>query len=87
MHAFTFSLPTQIVFGPGTETETGKLIAGQGCHRVLVVYGGQSAVRSGLIAKVQASLTRRDWSRTPLAGSTPIPGCFKSGRAWKRRRQ
>lgn len=30
MHAFTFSLPTQIVFGPGTETETGKLIAGQG---------------------------------------------------------
>lgn len=47
MHAFTFSLPTQIVFGPGTETETGKLIAGQGGHRVLVVYGGQSAVRSG----------------------------------------
>ncbi len=52
MHAFTFSLPTQIVFGPGTEAEVGKLIVQQGGHRVLVVYGGQSAVRSGLIAKV-----------------------------------
>ena len=77
MHAFTFSLPTQIVFGPGTETETGKLIAGQGGHRVLVVYGGQSAVRSGLIAKVQASLTQAGLEQDTFGGIHPNPRLFQ----------
>ena len=30
MHAFEFSIPTQIVFGPGTEARTGELAAGLG---------------------------------------------------------
>ena len=77
MHAFTFSLPTQIVFGPGTETETGKLIAGQGGHRVLVVYGGQSVVRSGLIAKVQASLTQAGLEQDTFGGIHPNPRLFQ----------
>ncbi|MFQ9480854.1 MAG: iron-containing alcohol dehydrogenase [Oscillospiraceae bacterium] len=91
MHAFTFSLPTQIVFGPGTETETGKLIAGQGGHRVLVVYGGQSAVRSGLIAKVQASLTQAGleqdtlWRHPPQSPAVPGPGGRGKGEGDERR--
>ena len=42
MHAFEFSIPTQIVFGPGTEARTGELAAGLGASRVLLVCGGQS---------------------------------------------
>ena len=37
MHAFEFSISTQIVFGPGTEARTGELAAGLGASRVLLV--------------------------------------------------
>lgn len=47
MHAFEFSIPTQIVFGPGTEARTGELAAGLGASRVLLVCGGQSAGAAG----------------------------------------
>lgn len=36
MHAFEFSIPTRIVFGPGTESRTGELAAGLGARRVLL---------------------------------------------------
>ena len=77
MHAFTFSLPTQIVFGPGTEAETGRLTVQQGGHRVLVVYGGQSAVRSGLIAKVQAALHEVGLEQETFGGIHPNPRLFQ----------
>lgn len=77
MHAFTFSLPTQIVFGPGSEAEVGKLIVQQGGHRVLVVYGGQSAVRSGLIAKVQQALTAAGLEQETFGGIHPNPRLFQ----------
>ena len=77
MHAFTFSLPTQIVFGPGTESETGKLIVRHGGRRVLVVYGGQSAVRSGLIARVQAALTQAGLEQDTFGGIHPNPRLFQ----------
>ena len=77
MHAFTFCLPTQIVFGPGTEAETGKQIVQHGGHRVLVVYGGQSAVRSGLIAKVQQVLTAAGLEQETFGGIHPNPRLFQ----------
>lgn len=77
MRAFTFSLPTQIVFGPGTEAETGRLIVQQGGSRVLVVYGGQSAVRSGLISKVQTALHEAGLEQSAFGGIHPNPRLFQ----------
>ena len=58
MRAFTFSLPTQIVFGPGTEAETGRLIVKQGGSRVLVLKPQTMMNRSGQAVQ-QAADTHR----------------------------
>ena len=49
MHAFEFYQPTAITFGPDTERQAGPKAAQLGARRVLVVYGGESARRSGLL--------------------------------------
>ena len=53
---FTYYTPTRIVFGKGAENNVGALIKEQGCKKVLVHYGSESAKRSGLLDRVFASL-------------------------------
>jgi len=49
MNNFEFYAPTKVVFGKNAEKEVGKLIKEFGGHKVLLHYGGQSAVKSGLL--------------------------------------
>ena len=77
MHAFEFSLPTQIVFGTGTEARTGELAAGLGAGRVLLVCGGQSARRSGLLDRVEQSLAQEKIDCRVFAGIHPNPRLFQ----------
>lgn len=56
MHDFEYCAPTRIVFGRGAENRTGELAKACGAKRVLVVYGGGSAKRSGLLARTEESL-------------------------------
>ena len=44
---FEFYSPTRVIFGKGTEQRVGALVREYGGTRVLVVYGGKSAIRSG----------------------------------------
>ena len=53
---FEFYAPTKIVFGKGAEENAGKMVKAFGGTRVLIHYGSQSALRSGLIGRVQQSL-------------------------------
>lgn len=53
---FDLCTPTRVCFGRGRENEAGTLIAAQGARRPLVCYGGGSALRSGLIDRVRASI-------------------------------
>ena len=46
---FEYYTPTRVIFGKDTEKETGRLIREQGCRKVLLHYGGQSAKKSGLL--------------------------------------
>ena len=39
MENFTYYTPTKVVFGKGTEKQTGDLVKEQGCRKVLVHYG------------------------------------------------
>lgn len=57
MENFVNYTPTKVVFGKDTQKETGRLIREAGGSRVLIVYGGGSAVRSGLLSAVEASVS------------------------------
>ena len=73
MQAFEFHSPTKIVFGSGTAGQAGQLTAQWGGSRVLVVYGGQSAVKSGLLDRIKASLDQAGLTYETLGGVKPNP--------------
>jgi len=70
---FNYYAPTQVVFGRDTELKTAKLIQKYGGSRVLIHYGGQSAIRSGLLAKVEQQLTEAGIYYVKLGGVVPNP--------------
>ena len=73
MENFTFCSPTEFVFGRNTESEVGRLCKKHGASRVLIVYGGGSAVRSGLLQRVKDSLTEVELPYDELGGVKPNP--------------
>ena len=52
MHSFQYYVSTEVVFGADSLARLGELVKKHGGSRVLIVYGGGSAVRSGLISRV-----------------------------------
>jgi hypothetical protein len=73
MNNFEFYSPTCFVFGKDTETKTGEYVKRFGGSRVLIHYGGGSAVRSGLIDRIKESLTKESITFTELGGVKPNP--------------
>lgn len=73
MKNFTFYSPTEFVFGKETADNTGKLVKRYGGTKVLVVCGGSSARRSGLLDKVCDSLTGEGISYVIQEGIQPNP--------------
>lgn len=73
MENFTFCSPTEFVFGRDTEKEVGQLCCKHGASRVLIIYGGGSVVRSGLLQRVEQSLTTAGLSYETLGGVKPNP--------------
>lgn len=55
MQNFQYYAPTQVVFGRDTENQVAELVKKYGGSRVLLHNGGQSAVKSGLIAIWESS--------------------------------
>ena len=73
MRNFDFYSPTYFVFGKDREAETGKYVKRFGGSRVLVVYGGQSAKRSGLLDRIMACLKEENLYAVELGGVKPNP--------------
>lgn len=73
MENFTFCSPTEFVFGRDTEKEVGRLCLKHGASRVLIIYGGGSVVRSGLLQRVEQSLTEAGLPYESLGGVKPNP--------------
>lgn len=73
MHSFTFHLPTEIVFGVGSTEQLPQQLRQRGISRVLVVYGGQSARKSGLLAHIFALLRENEIAFEQLGGVQPNP--------------
>lgn len=73
MQNFKYYAPTQVVFGRDTEQQVAELVKKYGGTRVLLHYGGQSAVKSGLIAKVKKILSDAGIEYVKLGGVKPNP--------------
>lgn len=73
MNNFVFYSPTKFVFGKGEENNAGRYVKEFGGTKVLVHFGGGSAVRSGLIDRVCASLEKEGISYVTLGGVQPNP--------------
>lgn len=73
MENFTFYSPTEFVFGRGTQSQTGALARRHGAGKVMIVSGGGSAERSGLLAQVRTSLTEAGIAFVEQKGIQPNP--------------
>lgn len=74
---FEYFTPTKVVFGKNAEEKTGELIKAQGCKKVLVHYGGNSAKKSGLLDRICVSLEKEGISYVTLGGVVPNPHLSK----------
>lgn len=73
MQSFVQYMPTKIVFGKEAEKNTGKLVKEYGASKVLLVYGGGSVVKSGLLGRIKASLEEEGIAYQELSGVQPNP--------------
>ena len=73
MNNFVQYAPTRVVFGKSTETQAGDLIKADGGSRVFVVYGGGSAVKSGLLGRVTKSIEDAGLTAMTYGGVKPNP--------------
>lgn len=73
MNNFVFYSPTEFVFGKDTEGQVGALSQKYGARKVMIVYGGGSAQRSGLLDRVKTSLDKAGLSWCELGGVQPNP--------------
>ena len=75
MHSFEQYMPTKIVFGKEAELKAGTLAKEWQAKKVLLVYGGGSVVRSGLLGRVEAVLKAEGIEVEELGGVLPIQEC------------
>ena len=73
MNNFIFYSPTEFVFGKDTEAQTGALTVKYGAKKVMIVYGGGSVIRSGLLSRVESSLKGAGIEYCMLGGIQPNP--------------
>lgn len=80
MNNFAFYSPTEFVFGKGTESQTAELVKKYKGTKVMIVYGGGSVVRSGLLDKVKNTSTKQAllmWNWEAFSPILPTRKCTK----------
>lgn len=73
MENFTYCTPTKYVFGRDAESHAAEELKNINVGRVLVVYGGGSVIRSGLLARVISILDNAGIFHRELGGIQPNP--------------
>jgi alcohol dehydrogenase YqhD (iron-dependent ADH family) len=72
MENFRFYAPTEVVFGKDVENQTGETAAKYG-KKALLVYGKGSVVKSGLLGRVEKSLSDAGIEYKEFGGAKPNP--------------
>jgi len=70
---FGYYAPTKVVFGKDAELQVADLIKEQGCKKVLLHYGSQSAKKTGLLDRIEKSLQDGGVDYVELGGVVPNP--------------
>lgn len=73
MNNFFYYAPTAVYFGTGSEEKLAEVIKKYGYKKVLIHYGGKSAVKSGLITRIKWILEREKVDFCELGGVQPNP--------------
>lgn len=73
MHNFTYYVPTEVIFGKGAEMDTVAAIRKHGGKRVVIVYGGGSVKKNGLLQRVEEYLSSGDIPYITIGGVKPNP--------------
>ena len=73
MRDFNYYAPTEVVFGKQSEEQVTLLVRKYGGTKVLVHYGGKSAVNSGLLDKICGLLSAGGIDYITLGGVVPNP--------------
>lgn len=77
MRNFEYYTPTKIYFGKDTHLQAGALLKERNAAKVLIHYGGNSAVKSGLIDEIKKNLDESGISYVLLGGVVPNPRLSK----------
>lgn len=73
MHSFNLLMPTELIFGVGRHQEIAKVIKRYGKKNVLIMYGENFAVKSGLLNRVTDLLESEEIDYVLYGGITPNP--------------
>lgn len=73
MENFTFYSPTEFVFGRDTQKQTGELLKRYGASKVMILSGGSSAEKSGLLSQIRKSVEDAGLQYVELKGIEPNP--------------
>ncbi len=73
MKDFNYYAPTEVMFGENSEEQVAALVKKYGGTKVLVHYGGKSAVKSGLLDKICGLLKEGGIEYVTLGGVVPNP--------------
>jgi hypothetical protein len=73
MKDFTYYAPTEVVFGENAEEKTAKMVKKYGGTKVLLHYGGNNAIRSGLLRIIRELLDAEGIPYVMLGGVVPNP--------------
>jgi len=73
MKDFNYFAPTEVMFGENSEEQVAALVKKYGGTKVLVHYGGKSAVKSGLLDKICGLLKEGGVEYVTLGGVVPNP--------------
>lgn len=74
---FNYYAPTEVVFGTGTQRETGRYIRKYSGTKVLILYGGSRVLENGLMDEIVSSLREQDLAFELLGGVVPNPRLSK----------
>lgn len=77
MRNFEYFAPTRVIFGKDSHLQIGDILKEEGCHKVLIHYGGHSAISSGLLDEIKKCLTDADIDFVTLGGVVPNPRLSK----------
>lgn len=73
MFGFTYFTPTKVAFGKDAEAQVGTLAAEAGARKVLVHYGSDRVIETGLLGKVIEALDKEGIEHVELGGVVPNP--------------